>query len=305
MNYQQLDWHTLEFFKTHLYRRLLAPLNKALAQVERLQVMADEGSAVSTKLNESQHHLESVLNLLNAWAALILYKESGALSSYQKKDFTADKIPAWFKTYLNQHTMLRVEFNQPIQAHPEAFIEAVLLLYHVVSTFGTVANVQIIDAPLEKAGIYVRVVFTTHPDQAPFVNLSEIEKRFDQDDPAEWDSYVQFMVAMDMLALNNAKFTLQNNKKTGQQALSAYFMPHEKAPTAPAFSAEGQATRESALATLLLNQLETQGLVQENLKTLVLKALEPQADDSRQTNMPSGETLIDQKSTDDNSVYPK
>lgn len=305
MNYQQLDWHTLEFFKAHLYRRLLAPLNKALAQVERLQVMSEEGNQVTAKLNESQHHLESVLNLLNAWAALITYKESGPLSSYQLKDFTPDKVPAWFKAYLEQHTLLRVEFSQTVHVHPEAFIEAILLLYHVISTFGTVANVQIIDAPADKPGLYMRVVFTTHPDQAPFVNLAELANRFDQDDPTESDTYVQFMVATDLLALNNAHFTLQNNKKTGQQALAAYFAPQAKSQPAPIFPAEGSAMRESALATLLLNQVEAPPVIQESLKTLLLKALDPQADDSRNNTVPSGESLIDQKSSDENGVHPK
>jgi hypothetical protein len=220
MKYENLDWASLEYLKAHLYKRIANPLIKVLDVLEQ----AKQSTQVNPeRLARSHHAAQAMLNTLNAWATLINYRHNGSLSGFQYKKFTKADFPEWLKLALEQYTSLRLEFDQAIEIHPETFLESLLLLYQVMQSVSQVAHIQLSDAPAPKQGVYLRVVFS-YPEQAPLASLMELQNQFDLENAAEHDMALQLMVARDMMALNRARFSLQNNKKTGQQALSAYFM---------------------------------------------------------------------------------
>lgn len=223
LDYQKLDWPTLHFFERYLQRHFDHPLHETIAHLERAQLISN-GSLHSHGLSESQHTLERLVNLIQAWRALIAHKEHEPILF---KDFLADTIPSWFHHALEKQTSFRIDFTHTIQVHLESFLEATLLLYELAAAIRKVACVQIVDAPSNKPGVYIRIVLAAEIDQLPLGSLGDLEVRFHQDDPQEWGYAVQFAVARDMLLLNHGYLTLQNNKKTGQQALATYFLPKE------------------------------------------------------------------------------
>lgn len=219
MKYETLDWASLDYLKAHLYKRISNPLTNVLETLEQAKIGSE---TLPEKLSRSQHTAQAMLSTLNAWATLINYKQHGELSGFQFRAFNKASIPAWVKLQLEQQTTLRLDFEQSIEVHHETFLESLLLLYQVVQSVSHVVHIQLSDAPPPKQGVYLRVVFY-HQDKAPFSSLFEIQNKFDLENAVEHDLALQLMVAKDMMALNRARFNLQNNKKTGQQALSAYF----------------------------------------------------------------------------------
>jgi len=227
MRYDALDWDTLDFIKAHFYRRVATPLNKTIEILERVENAGDKTLAVR-RLSKTRQTVEALLNAVNAWATLITYKSEGPLDDYQFKAFTQDQIPGWFHAYLQRETSLRIDFGQTLRVHPETLIEATVLLFNVANTISNVSSVQMSDAPASHRGVFMRVIFSNRDDRAPFGSLSEILDSFDYEILGERDLAVQLSVARDMMLLNNARFSLQNNKKTGQQAFSAFFSAYEK-----------------------------------------------------------------------------
>lgn len=221
MRYDELNWESLDFIKAHFYRRVATPLNKTIEILERVENAGDKTLAVR-RLSKTRQTVEALLNAVNAWATLITFKSNGPLDDYQFQAFVREDIPGWFHAYLSRETTLRVDFNQTLKIHPETLIEATVLLFNVANAISNVFTVQMSDSPRSKKGVFIRVVFSNRDDRAPFGSLTEILESFDYDNLGERDLAVQFAIARDMMLLNNARFSLQNNKKTGQQAFSAF-----------------------------------------------------------------------------------
>ena len=222
MEYKNLHWETLDFIKAHLYHRLTKPLSQAVETLEQLQHAQNKEPGLA-KLRQIQYQLNALMNTINAWATFITFKHNGPLSDFQFKEFTKADIPEWVQSYLQAHTDLRIEFEQIIEVHHDTFIEGILLLFHIARSVSSIGEIQILDAPATKNGIFVRIIFIPANDKAPFDSLSDIESQFDPDDMMERDLAIQLVVAREMMELNRAKFNLQNNKKTGQQAFTAFF----------------------------------------------------------------------------------
>ena len=227
MRYDSLNWESLDFIKAHFYRRLAIPLNKTIEILERVENAGDKTLAVR-RLSKTRQTVEALLNAINAWATLITYRANGPLADFQFKAFTRDQLPGWFHAYLGRETSLRIDFDQTLKVHPETLIEAIVLLFNIASTISSVEAVQMSDAPVAKKGVFMRVIFSNRDDHAPYGSLSEILDTFDYDILGERDLAVQLAIARDMMLLNNARFSLQNNKKTGQQAFSAFFEAHDE-----------------------------------------------------------------------------
>ena len=225
MKYDALNWESLDFIKAHFYRRLATPLNKTIEILERVENAGDKTLAVR-RLGKTRQTVEALLNAVNAWATLITYKANGPLDAYQLHEFTREDLPGWFYSYLGRETNLRVEFEQTLNIHPETFIEGTVLLFNIANAVSNVYTVQISDA-VEQKGVFMRVIFANRDDEAPFGSLTEIIETFDYEILGERDMAVQLAVARDMMLLNNARFSLQNNKKTGQQAFSAFFRAYD------------------------------------------------------------------------------
>jgi hypothetical protein len=240
MRYDGLNWESLDFIKAHFYRRVATPLNKTIEILERVENVGDKTLAVR-RLSKTRQTVEALLNAVNAWATLITYKSNGPLDDFQFKLFTRDQLPAWFHAYLGRETSLRVDFDHTLRVHQETLIEGMVLLFNIAQTISNVYSVQMSDSPGSRKGVFMRVIFSNRDERAPFGSLSEILDTFDYEVLGERDLAVQLAVARDMMLLNKARFSLQNNKKTGQQAFSAYFDAYESVDeeenSAPLFTA--------------------------------------------------------------------
>ncbi|NJL95614.1 MAG: hypothetical protein HC915_18735, partial [Anaerolineae bacterium] len=193
--------------------------------------------------------LRAVLNLLEAWSALVTFKTTGTLAPEAWGLLAPDSIPGWVHNALQAETPLRAAFTQPISVHIPSLLEGMLLLYFVAQRAGQVISTQLVNAPLERPGVYYRVIFSTGEAQAPYGRRGELENRFDPQKPEDWNTAVQLRVAHDLLAMNRAQFTLQNNKKTGQQALAAYFQPTERLAVSAITAPAAISTPQTALST--------------------------------------------------------
>jgi hypothetical protein len=101
--------------------------------------------------------------------------------------------------------------------------------------------------------VFLRVIFSNRDDRAPFGSLSEILDSFDYEILGERDLAVQLAVARDMMLLNNARFSLQNNKKTGQQSFSAFFPAYDQPFDADLDDVPYVVTEDPAPTPVLMN----------------------------------------------------
>jgi len=232
INYEKLDWQTLEYVKTHLYQRLALPLNQSIEMLQRLHNAPDKDVEIE-KILKLQYNMLALLNTVNAWATLITYKQNGPLNAFQFKDLNETLVPAWVRAYLAQQSQLRLNITRTIEVHSDTFFEGLLLLFQVARRISQVAYVQIADAPAPRTGVFARVVFQQAEGKEPFGSLTDIINQLDQSNLAERELGMQMLVARDMLELNRAKFNLQNNKKTGHQAFTAYFEAKTEAAKEP------------------------------------------------------------------------
>lgn len=222
MKYEELNWESLELIEAHLRRRVAEPLGKLLEGFEAAQRVNDKG-APAEKLIASQQTTAALLNTLKAWSALIAYKRKASAGETTLQVINKAHIPPWLNATLDQKTNLRLEFTRSITSYPETLWEGLLLLYEVAAHISQVAYIQFADALAPKQGVYLRVVFSSKAEMPPFTSIEDILRHFDPAKPDEQIMATQLHIARDMMLMNNAKFTLQNNKKTGQQAFAVYF----------------------------------------------------------------------------------
>jgi|GEM_PF-4313198 len=220
MTYEKIHWESLEIIKSHLYRRLADPIKSI---DEFLENMPKTEARLMRKLTTAQQTNKALLNTVNAWATLVYYKSQGPLTEFQRKPLSRTEIPNWFIAYFDQQATFRMDFDSVVYVHHETFFESILLLFHVAKSLSKIDYIELVDSPVAKGpGVYMRIVFEPKDDVGVFSSLKDVTNKFDSDKLEERDLMIQFMVARDMLALNNIRFRLQNNRKIKKQAFSAF-----------------------------------------------------------------------------------
>jgi hypothetical protein len=226
--YQDVNWDSLSFIKKHLYRRLATPLNNALGRLAIARHVNDPAEA-REQFRRVEQSLEIALNLVKAWAALVHVKSGGAIRQEQRRLILPDQLPAWLVEHLNTQTAFLIEHTQPILAHPETFYESLLLVCLAGSMVGTLKKMVTCDAPGGENSIWLRVIFEP-PISGPYANLGGLFKRYDARSPLGQDVMFQLQVLQEFLRINHATLRLQNNRRSGEQALTVCV------PVAPAGS---------------------------------------------------------------------
>jgi hypothetical protein len=214
--YQDLHWDSLNFVKKNLYRRLATPLNNALGRLAIARHVNDPAEA-REQYRRVEQNLEIALNLVKAWAALIHVKSGGTIRPAQRRQIAPDGFPAWLVEYLNTQTVFRIEHTLPVLVHPETFYESMLLLGLIGAGVGTLKKLVTCDAPDDDHAIWIRAIFEP-PSSGPYAGLSAMFKRFST---PEQDMMFQLQVLQEFLRINGAALKLQNNRRSGEQALAA------------------------------------------------------------------------------------
>ncbi len=226
--YQTLHWASLNFVKTHLYRRLATPLNIALG---RIAIARHEGSepAVREQLAAVEQSLEGALNLIKAWSALIHVQSGSTIPDYARRYVTSDALPAWLVASLREEIPLTLTFNHALHVHPETFYESLMIVAQLAGTAGTPICLSIENSRAAQPAVWVRAVFKP-PSQGRYTSLTNLVSSWK--DAAQQTSTVQVHVLGSLLKINGSRLVLQNNMLSGEQALAA-LLPAVLSPAAP------------------------------------------------------------------------
>lgn len=232
--YQNLHWDSLNFIKNYLYQHLATPLNNALGRIAIAQHLY-EPLAAQEQLRQVEQSLELALNMIQAWAALIHVQNGGVIDDDQHRVIKSDSLPSWLLDRLSEQTTLSVKHSQPLWVHPEVFYESLLMLCEIGVTVGVCKRLLTVDAKGDPPGVWIRLVFEPL-ESIPYTSLSGLIAGLDLSKPEECNRAVQFQVLGGLFEINRARFTLQNNTQTGEQALAALLpiaTPAQQAAAAP------------------------------------------------------------------------
>jgi hypothetical protein len=255
--FEDLHWESLRLIKKHLYRRLATPLNNALGRMAIARHVTDPSEA-REQYRRVEYNLEIALNLVKAWAALVHVMGGGTIRQSQRRQLSS--LPAWLIEHLNTQTACAVEHTQPVVVHPETFYESILLMCLITAGAGTLKKLTTGDAPNDDTTIWIRAVFAP-PAPGPFASLGDLYRRLDAPTPTEQELMFQLRALQEFCRINNMTLRLQNNRRTGEQALAASVPAAMRssipAPASAPVRASAEETQE-ALVTHLMNGLAGQ-----------------------------------------------
>jgi hypothetical protein len=249
--FEDLHWESLRLVKKHLYRRLATPLNNALGRLAIARHVTDPAEA-REQYCRVEHNVEIALNLVKAWAALVHVMGGGVVRQSQRRQLTPGSFPAWLIEHLNTQTAFQVEHTLPVVVHPETFYESLLLMCLITAGAGTLKKLTTGDAPNDDTTIWIRASFEP-PASGPFTSLGDLYQRFNTPMPAEQELMFQLQALQEFCRINGATLRLQNNRRTGEQALAASLPAGVRSGVAVAAPAQATAdeTQEATVAHLL------------------------------------------------------
>lgn len=283
MSYKNIDWTSLNFARSHLYRHFANPINNALGRLA-IARHVERSDETDEQLRYVEHNLERALNLIRAWAALIHVQNGGAIAPEQRRTIGPDDLPRWLTMYLNMQTGVHLDHSAPVFVHPETYYEGILLLWQVGQTIGGLKHITTTNAARDGQSIWLRAIFDP-PPTGYYSSLNTLVEQLNQQQ--DYDTLVQVMVLGDLFAINGADLRLQNNKRSGEQAL-AVSLP--SVPDDLPDEAEGDDFFTSVLNHV--NHLASDGLTaQETIFSQVIRELDadtgtpaPASDDADATD---------------------
>ncbi|MBN1679000.1 MAG: hypothetical protein JW966_01825 [Anaerolineae bacterium] len=217
--FQDLDWESIHCLKTYLYRRMASPLNNARGRLAIAQHVSSTEDA-QKQFRLAEQNLEITLNLVRAWNAVIHVQSGRTISNRQCRQITPDALPVWLVDYLSGYTRLEINHTKPLFVHPESLYESLIVLVQVGCAIGKLKSLTLVDASGMWEGVWLRAIFEP-PQSTAYSSLPGLMKSLDPDNPAQRDTRFQLEALQCLFALNNARFSLQNNTRTGEQALAA------------------------------------------------------------------------------------
>ena len=130
---------------------------------------------------------------------------------------------------------------------------------------GTLKKLTTGDTPDEENTVWMRAIFDP-PSSGPYTSLGAMFKRFGGASSSAQEIMFQLLVLQELLRINGATLRLQNNRRSGEQALSATFPAalgveeigadvfesiHEFSLVGPRTGASSDETQETMLAHLM------------------------------------------------------
>lgn len=228
--YQDLHWGSIQFLHDHLYRRLVSPLNVAMGRLDIARHVAGHEDA-SAQYELVSHSLEMTFNLIKAWGVLVHVESGGVMPDDQRHRVAPEDLPEWLMLALGDRVDVYIEYTAPVLVHAEVFYESLQLLCQITGTVGRLQQLVLEDALGDEGGFWARAIFEPPPTRT-YTSLRSLLDGLDNGDPLEQDIEAQIRVLGALMKINRGRLTLQNNPRTGVQALAAWFPVAEVAADA-------------------------------------------------------------------------
>ncbi len=227
-SYQDINWVSLETVRQHLFSRLRTPLQKAI------ELTRQSPARAVCQLQRAQ-------NTLDAWAALIRWKQDPASIADEFESIDLRQLPDWVSKEIQRQASFSYEQSRQLFVHPATFYEGILQLIQIARSCGKINQIMVNDASAPRAGVWFRIVFVPQNDdqfQSKLSIMDTLTERYGADIP------LQFALIADLLELNHTRFSLQNNTRTGHQAFAVAI--NDGPVDTPVKSPEGSAQSTSS-----------------------------------------------------------
>jgi hypothetical protein len=202
------DWEALNDLHFLLGPRISGLLNEALNAMILLD-MPDTGVDPQVWRDRARAKLGNLLNLYEAWSALIQHKNGISLPHAKLRPFSLQNILDWLSVQLELMPPALAPSQMMLQGHQASLQEALLLLYSVGRTQGS--NLHLSLAGHEN-GYWFKVCFLR--PKPMLLTPSELLASFDTKKWISRDSAFELMLALDFLALNQSPFEMGWNDTT-------------------------------------------------------------------------------------------
>ncbi|GAB4569083.1 MAG: hypothetical protein Kow0077_01020 [Anaerolineae bacterium] len=212
------DWESLSQLQFLLMRRVTEPLNAALAAIALVHL--DEAADRSREFWQSRATQEvlGVLNLVNAWHALLRFKLGELLPRQHIRPFNAQTMLDWLTMQLELSTPLRIETDMVLESSPEALQEALLLLYSAAFTLGP--SVRLVLRTLTN-GLWFRIRYN-HPESKPCPPTLDTLLETLRGNWRLEDTAFEIRLARDFIALSGSKLHFQGTDQFCEFAFFVY-----------------------------------------------------------------------------------
>ncbi|NDJ84369.1 MAG: hypothetical protein GYB66_00645 [Chloroflexi bacterium] len=223
--YPDLHWESLNALRRHLYKRMTAPLAEVMAYLDAAQKDSSAAPTPSESQSQARSRLDALMNLIEAWSTLIDWKASNKIKEVDYSLIKPAELPSWLVDYMSERAVVKMEQKLLLHVHAATFYEGILMLINVADAVGDLSHIMLNDATAPREGVWLRVVFVPPKGNAYQSKLAILDG-MDKDDPARHDIALQFAAVSDIFELNQTRFSLQNNTRTGHQAF-AVLVPAE------------------------------------------------------------------------------
>lgn len=217
MDYKSLHWESIAFLQEHLYQQLTDPLSKAMGYLELAG--GKELTFSSPKfIGDASRNLEILMMLVKSWSVLTEWKFKGSVAEAEFQPLAQEKFPEWLLNEIGEQAVLRLEHTRTLKVQRDTFFEGLILLVGIAKTVGEISHVMSNDAEEPHTGVWLRVVFKP-PKAEGFQSRAAVLEYLSTTDSST-ETVIQYAVADDLFAINNARFSLQKNTRTGHQAFA-------------------------------------------------------------------------------------
>jgi hypothetical protein len=202
------DWEALGQLQFLLMRRITEPLNASLAAIGLVHLESAASRPREYWQNRATSEVLGVLNLTNAWHALIRYKLGELLPRQHIRPFDTRTLLDWLTVQLELSRPLRIEDTLLLESSPEALQEALLLLYSAACTLGP--NVHLVVRSLSN-GIWFRIRYGHTAGKDSPKNLDALLEQLRGNWRME-DTAFELRTAADFVALSGSKLHFQSTE---------------------------------------------------------------------------------------------
>lgn len=200
-----------------LMSRVTEPLNAALAAISLVHLENAADKPREYWQERSTGEVLGVLNLVNAWHALIRFKLGELLPEQHIRPFQVQDLLDWVSYQLELTNPLRAEKNLMVEASQESLQEALLMLYSAVYTLGP--NVHLVVQNVDN-GVWFRVRYARTGKDCPN-SLDELLATLDGNWRLE-DTAFELRTAADFIALSGSKLHIQGTEQFCEMAFFVY-----------------------------------------------------------------------------------
>ncbi len=226
------DWEALAQLQFMLMRRITEPLNASLAALGLVHLDSAANRPREYWQARATREVLGVLNLTNAWQALVRFKLGELLPRQHIRPIDTQALLDWLTVQLELGNPLHLEDSIVLETSQEALQEAMLLLYSAAFTLGP--NVHLVVRSLPN-GLWFRIRYGHTPGKFPPANLDALLEQLRGNWRME-DTAFELRTAADFVALSGSKLYFQS---TGQFCELIFFVyAVGKRPPEPLTAAE-------------------------------------------------------------------